>query len=138
MALQLQFAQLAASNPIAAARMLAGVKRPQPDGGFATGLLQPKLPQRDGADDGDDDGEEEEEEEDEGADMKKEEGEGGEEPADDEVLSSDSDEEEDDDGECDDFLCCQFEKVSRTKNRWKITMKEGVFHINGGSYHAGC
>jgi hypothetical protein len=28
-------------------------------------------------------------------------------------------------------MCCQFEKVNRTKNRWKIAMKEGVFHVHG-------
>ena len=28
-------------------------------------------------------------------------------------------------------MCCQFEKVNRTKNRWKISMRDGVFHING-------
>lgn len=130
--LQAQLAQQAATNPAFAA-ILAGMKRQQPDGGFATGAA-PKVPQRDGADD---------DEEEEGADgsggEEKEQGEGGEQPADDEVLSSDSEEEEEDDGECDDFLCCQFEKVGRTKNRWKIAMREGVFHINGGCHgmHAG-
>lgn len=60
---------------------------------------------------------------------------------DDEVLSSDSeDEEEEEDEETPvNFLCCQFEKVTRTKNKWKVQLKEGVFHINGGQLlHAHC
>lgn len=54
-------------------------------------------------------------------------------PADDEELSSDEEDDEEEE-HVDNFLCCQFEKVNRTKNRWKINMKEGVFHINGKDY----
>lgn len=48
-------------------------------------------------------------------------------------LSSDADEEEDDDN-LKNFLCAQFERVTRTKNRWKCIMKDGVFHIEGKDY----
>mmetsp|Transcript_20760 Transcript_20760/g.57878 ORF Transcript_20760/g.57878 Transcript_20760/m.57878 type:complete len:330 (+) Transcript_20760:1047-2036(+) len=59
----------------------------------------------------------------------------GEAPADDEALSSDSGEDtSDEEGDVDHFMCCQFEKVNRTKNRWKIAMKEGVFHVHGRDY----
>jgi len=51
--------------------------------------------------------------------------------ADDEALSSDSGNDSDEDEDVAHFICCQFEKVSRTKNRWKIAMKEGVFHVHG-------
>ena len=60
------------------------------------------------------------------------EGEAGPAPADDEQLSpDDSGDEEEEDEDVQNFLCAQFEKVNRTKNRWKINMKDGVFHING-------
>jgi transcription initiation factor TFIIA large subunit len=48
----------------------------------------------------------------------------------DEVLSEDSEPEEEEE-DISNFLCCQFEKVTRVKNKWKISMRDGVFHING-------
>ncbi len=29
------------------------------------------------------------------------------------------------------MVVAQFEKVTRTKNRWKCTLKDGVMHLNG-------
>jgi hypothetical protein len=102
------------------------VKREQPDAGFGGGGT---IPQRDGpADDG-----------------AAPEGDDAVQPADEDAaaaaavdddedpLSSDSEEEEDEEeGEMEHFLCCQFEKVSRAKSKWKVKIQEGVFHINGG------
>jgi hypothetical protein len=51
------------------------------------------------------------------------------------ILSSDSEEDEEEE-DIENFMCAQFEKVTRTKNRWKIAVREGVFHIHGeGSAH---
>lgn len=99
------------------------LKRSQPDSGFGGAQSSqprpPQVPQRDGPADEGEDGE--------GA------AEGdAEQAAEVEELSSDSEDEEDDEeafGEH--FCCCQFEKVSRAKSKWKIVLKEGVFHING-------
>jgi transcription initiation factor TFIIA large subunit len=46
------------------------------------------------------------------------------------ILSSDSEEDEEEE-DIENFMCAQFEKVTRTKNRWKIAVREGVFHIHG-------
>uniref|UniRef100_A0ACD5TPF4 Uncharacterized protein n=1 Tax=Avena sativa TaxID=4498 RepID=A0ACD5TPF4_AVESA len=52
-------------------------------------------------------------------------------------------EDDDDDDEADDFtddndepntqhlVLAQFDKVTRTKNRWKCTLKDGIMHLNG-------
>lgn len=139
LALQAQLAILAARGAPGAAAALAGLKRAQPEGGFGLPNVvpapaAPRVPQQDGAGD---DGEDEEEGGD-ADDGEKADGAGQEEAADDEVLSSDSEEEDDEEEDVQDFLCCQFEKVARTKNRWKISMREGVFHINGVSMHDAC
>ena len=31
-------------------------------------------------------------------------------------------------------VVAQFEKVTRTKNRWKCTLKDGVMHLNGRDF----
>mmetsp|Transcript_33529 Transcript_33529/g.74189 ORF Transcript_33529/g.74189 Transcript_33529/m.74189 type:complete len:213 (+) Transcript_33529:1523-2161(+) len=100
-------------------------KRKEPETGFAADQEDVKslIPQHDGpADDEGNNGKAD------GSDDN-----GGDAPAEDEILSEDS-ENEDDDEEVANFLCCQFEKVNRTKNRWKISMKDGVFHIDGKDY----
>ncbi|KAL6745830.1 transcription factor IIA, alpha/beta subunit-domain-containing protein [Haematococcus lacustris] len=116
----------AAAFALAAA---ANLKRAHPDGARAP-VVEAKrpvnsIPQRDGP--GDDEDEEEAEEQAGGTQQEPE-------AADDEVLSSDSEPEEEEEGDVQNFLCCQYEKVTRTKNRWKVSVKEGVFHINGKDY----
>eukprot|EP00252_Welwitschia_mirabilis_P025900 TRINITY_DN8263_c0_g2_i1.p1 TRINITY_DN8263_c0_g2~~TRINITY_DN8263_c0_g2_i1.p1 ORF type:complete len:383 (+),score=101.12 TRINITY_DN8263_c0_g2_i1:597-1745(+) len=54
----------------------------------------------------------------------------------DEEPLNDNDDDPDDvdqidgDSRTDDLVLAQFEKVSRTKNRWKCTLKDGVMHLN--------
>eukprot|EP00798_Chlamydomonas_sp_ICE-L_P021923 gene21923-28968_t len=86
-----------------------------------------RIPQRDGPDD------DEDEDTKAGAGEAGGSGAGTAELAEDEILSDDSEVEEAEE-EVTNFLCCQFEKVARTKNRWKIAMREGVFHIDGKDY----
>ena len=97
-----------------------------------------RVPQRDGPGDGDeDDGEEEEDGEEEapaGGSGGGGGGDGAKEAAGDEILSEDSGDEEEEEGDISNFLCCQFEKVNRVKNKWKINMRDGVFRINGQDY----
>lgn len=31
-------------------------------------------------------------------------------------------------------VVAQFEKVTRTKNRWKCSLKDGVMHLNGRDF----
>ena len=47
-------------------------------------------------------------------------------------INSDLDE-SDDDGEAEtsNLMLCQYEKVSRVKNKWKCVFKDGVINING-------
>ncbi|BDA40987.1 probable transcription initiation factor IIA subunit 1 [Coccomyxa sp. Obi] len=45
-------------------------------------------------------------------------------------VSSDKEEEED----CPNVVIAQFEKVSRTKSRWKCQLKDGIITINGHDY----
>lgn len=33
-----------------------------------------------------------------------------------------------------DTLICTFEKVQRTKNKWKLNLKDGVLTVNGKDY----
>lgn len=75
----------------------------------------PTLPQLDGPGDADEDAATED-----GEELKDE---------DDDLPLSD-----DDDEEIDNYLCSLFDKVNRTKNRWKCVMKAGVFHIHGRDY----
>ncbi|KAF5841154.1 transcription factor IIA, alpha/beta subunit [Dunaliella salina] len=110
-------------------------------GGEGSSGAQRVIPQQDGpTDDGGGGGEGSSEAGTSGAGRQQEAAEGqtedkGEAPADDEALSSDSGEDSsDEEADVDHFMCCQFEKVNRTKNRWKIAMKEGVFHVHGRDY----
>jgi hypothetical protein len=53
----------------------------------------------------------------------------------DEELGSDLDDEEDDEEpDTDDFVLCQYEKVTRVKNKRKANLKDGIMHINGKDY----
>jgi len=36
--------------------------------------------------------------------------------------------------ETEDFVLCQFDKVQRTKNKWKVNLKDGIMHIGGREY----
>ena len=51
---------------------------------------------------------------------------------DDDNINSDLDEsEEDADAETSNLMLCQYEKVSRVKNKWKCIFKDGVINVNG-------
>jgi len=32
------------------------------------------------------------------------------------------------------LVLCQFDKVTRTKNKWKCTLKDGIMHLRGKDY----
>ncbi|KAJ1674379.1 transcription factor IIA subunit alpha, partial [Spiromyces aspiralis] len=54
---------------------------------------------------------------------------------DDSVINSDLDSEEDyelDDGT--DMILCQYDKVTRSKNKWKCILKEGIILVNGRDF----
>lgn len=36
--------------------------------------------------------------------------------------------------ETDNVIVCQYEKISRTKNKWRLTLKSGIMSINGRDY----
>ncbi|KAM3278830.1 hypothetical protein ACQJBY_046239 [Aegilops geniculata] len=49
-------------------------------------------------------------------------------------LNEDDDDEDDIDDDFDDtqhLVLAQFDKITRTKNRWKCTLKGGIMHLNG-------
>ena len=50
--------------------------------------------------------------------------------------STDSSEEEDviDEDGIENLILCQYEKVTRTKNKWKCILKDGMLHINDQDY----
>ena len=52
-------------------------------------------------------------------------------------LGSDLDDEDELD-EVDDpkanIILCQYDKVTRTKNRWRCTLKDGIMHLNGKDF----
>ncbi|KAG2423429.1 hypothetical protein HXX76_015300 [Chlamydomonas incerta] len=60
----------------------------------------------------------------------------GEEPAaeGDEVLSEDEHDEGDEEEVVENLMIGQFEKVQKMKSRWKVAMRDCVFHINGRDY----
>eukprot|EP00884_Botryococcus_braunii_P022333 jgi/Botrbrau1/8784/Bobra.0330s0016.1 len=79
------------------------------------------LPQQDGADDEDNSGgKDEDEDKTEGAHSG-------------EALSAD-DSDEDEESDIKNIVLAQFEKVSRSRNKWKCTLKDGVMHIDGREY----
>lgn len=52
-------------------------------------------------------------------------------------LGSDLDDESDqvdEDEEIDDLLLCLYEKVNRTRNKWKCNFKSGIAHIGGHDF----
>lgn len=55
-----------------------------------------------------------------------------------EELGSELDEPDNDEGEedpdTDHLVLCQFDKVTRNKSKWKVTLKDGVMHINNRDY----
>jgi len=52
-------------------------------------------------------------------------------PKDDEELDSDLDDEDDTEPETENFILCQYEKVTRIKNKRKTNLKDGIMHLNG-------
>ncbi|KAJ3302306.1 transcription factor IIA subunit alpha [Kappamyces sp. JEL0829] len=73
-----------------------------------------RVPQLDGRDDDDDD----DDEDDDGSE-----------------LASDLDDDDDDENQkADHLILCQYEKVSRVKNKWKCILKDGIVNINGKDY----
>jgi len=55
-----------------------------------------------------------------------------------EPLNSGDDQSDDEDVatlfQSDNVVVCQFEKVQRTRNKWKFTLKDGIMHINKKDY----
>lgn len=49
----------------------------------------------------------------------------------DEELDSDLDDDDDTEPETDNFVLCQYEKVTRIKNKRKTNLKDGIMHLNG-------
>jgi len=41
---------------------------------------------------------------------------------------------DDENAPTDHLILCQYEKVSRVKNKWKCVLKDGVVNINGRDY----
>jgi len=80
---------------------------------------QSKIPQNDGVD--------EEEDDDKRSEIKKE-------KDGDEDLGSDLDDEEGEEPQTENIILCQFEKVTRIKNKRKCNLKAGVMHLNGRDY----
>ncbi|KAJ3120599.1 hypothetical protein HK098_004468 [Nowakowskiella sp. JEL0407] len=78
--------------------------------------LSRKIQQTDGPNDDDDDDDDDEENEAE--------------------IGSDLDDEEsdEDEQEADHLILCQYEKVSRIKNKWKCVLKDGIVNVNGKDY----
>ncbi|KAJ3281040.1 transcription factor IIA subunit alpha [Borealophlyctis nickersoniae] len=54
----------------------------------------------------------------------------------DEDIGSDLDDEdsEEEGGDVDNLILCQYEKVTRIKNKWKCTLKDGIVSVNGKDY----
>ena len=65
---------------------------------------------------------------------------------DDEINSDLDDDDEDDENDADgegydesgtmdeNVVLCQYEKVSRTRNKWRCVFKSGIIHVNGTDY----
>eukprot|EP00041_Stephanoeca_diplocostata_P012077 m.201261 g.201261 ORF g.201261 m.201261 type:complete len:255 (+) comp18799_c0_seq1:366-1130(+) len=52
----------------------------------------------------------------------------------DDGFNSDDDEDADEEDEDENFMICQFEKVNRTKNRYRCQLKNAIMQINGTDY----
>lgn len=113
-------------------RMVTAARKQQLDGaGFETGLLE------DSSDD-DDDGSDEPSEDDDIDDEREEE-----DPDVDDVgaeaepLNSEDDVSEEDPGDLFDtenVVVCQYDKINRSRNRWKFYLKDGIMNLNGKDY----
>ncbi|GLI67602.1 hypothetical protein VaNZ11_011844 [Volvox africanus] len=55
-------------------------------------------------------------------------------PEGDEVLSEDEHDDNDEEEVVENLMIGQFEKVNKMKNRWKVAMRDCVFHINGRDF----
>jgi len=62
------------------------------------------------------------------------EGEAASSPKGDEELGSDLDDDDDDEPDTEHIVLCQYEKVTRVKNKRKANLKDGIMHINGRDY----
>mmetsp|Transcript_37985 Transcript_37985/g.63864 ORF Transcript_37985/g.63864 Transcript_37985/m.63864 type:complete len:210 (+) Transcript_37985:77-706(+) len=51
-----------------------------------------------------------------------------------ELGSSDDDDDDDDEPETSHLVLAQFDKVNRTKSKWKCNLKDVVLHLNGRDY----
>jgi len=49
-------------------------------------------------------------------------------------LGSDLDDSDDEEPQTENLVLCQFEKVTRIKNKRKCNLKAGVMHLNGRDY----
>lgn len=49
-------------------------------------------------------------------------------------LDDDDDDDNDDENETDHLILCQYEKVTRIKNKWKCSLKDGIINVNGKDY----
>merc|ERR1719394_1391688 len=92
-----------------------------------------KLPQVDGpADSGDDDDDEDDDDDDLDPD-----GEEDDEGVEEDPLGSEddiSDEDASDLFETDNVVVCQYDKITRARNKWKFHLKDGIMNLNGKDY----
>jgi len=51
-----------------------------------------------------------------------------------ELGSSDDDDDDDDEPDTAHLVLAQFDKVNRTKSKWKCNLKDGIMHLNGRDY----
>lgn len=50
------------------------------------------------------------------------------------LSADDSEEDEEQEADIKNVVVAQFEKVTRSRNKWKCTLKDGVMHVNGREY----
>eukprot|EP00039_Didymoeca_costata_P009232 m.121803 g.121803 ORF g.121803 m.121803 type:complete len:163 (+) comp14410_c0_seq1:82-570(+) len=53
---------------------------------------------------------------------------------DDEILGSADDEDDEEDDDDENFIICQYEKVTRSKNKYKVVFRSGIMQLNGTEY----
>ncbi|KNE72548.1 hypothetical protein AMAG_16991 [Allomyces macrogynus ATCC 38327] len=58
---------------------------------------------------------------------------------DEDAINSDLDDDDDDDeplgeGEVENMMLCQYERVNRTKNKWKCVLRDGIVQVDGKDY----
>jgi len=49
-------------------------------------------------------------------------------------LDDDDDDDENDENDPEHLILCQYEKVTRIKNKWKCSLKDGIINVNGKDY----